>query len=194
MDVTTSPDTTEQLLTTWVDECYTLCRLLFKTYKLPPPNLEFFNRGMTAGTAHLGSNTIRLNVAMAHCNLETYRTEIIPHEFGHLIADARGSRGHDKIWKRVMAKIGAPANSHHTMIVDGIRQQQDYHRVSWTSSVTGDVVVFDTRKELIAALISAASAQNQPHTWVIEQATLAGVKTNTTRAYLRSHTLVETKH
>jgi predicted SprT family Zn-dependent metalloprotease len=180
-------NTTKYLLSQSVTTWYTQLVEVFP--ELLPPTVTFFTRGKTAGTADYTTNIISLNAALAgECkdNLTTFCSEIIPHEIAHLIADNLGSTGHDKIWRGVMATIGVPANTCHTMCTKSVAVKQDYSWVHWTNPHTEQHHKFATRKEFVETLFNIMTVFGEDYSWVYTQARSAGVKASTVRVYVNS--------
>jgi predicted SprT family Zn-dependent metalloprotease len=70
----------------------------------------------TAGRAWLEKNSLDFSVYLMQRNLETFKTETIPHELAHQIAFALYlDRGHGWMWKSVMVRLGCTPDRCHEM-------------------------------------------------------------------------------
>lgn len=87
----------------------TICRAeenFNKKYSMP--TIEYFRKGKVAGRAYYLDWKLKFNEVLLYENGDSFIERTPGHEVAHLIADGFGSRGHDKIWKQTMMKLGMP--------------------------------------------------------------------------------------
>lgn len=71
------------------------------------PTVKFTVRGMTAAYALFDSQELDFNLQLGIQNRELYETEIVGHEFVHLLADeVYEHQHHGKEWKELMREFG----------------------------------------------------------------------------------------
>ena len=71
------------------------------------PTVSFTVRGMTAAYALFDNQELDFNLHLGLHNRELYETEIVGHEFVHLLADeVYGHQQHGKEWKELMREFG----------------------------------------------------------------------------------------
>ncbi|MGL4600505.1 MAG: SprT family zinc-dependent metalloprotease [Plesiomonas sp.] len=110
-------------------------------YTIPMPTLNYRQRGMTAGSAHLQHWEIRLNPVLLAENGQAFIDEVIPHEVAHLlvhlhfvqrntgrekqITDPRCRTKvtpHGQEWRWMMQSVlGQPAKRTHSFNVSSLR-------------------------------------------------------------------------
>lgn len=71
------------------------------------PNVTFSVQGMTAAYAVFDEQVLDFNLHLGLNNREVFETEIVGHEFVHLLADQLyDHQGHGKEWKSLMREFG----------------------------------------------------------------------------------------
>lgn len=76
----------------------------------------------TAGRAFDDNSKIDLSCYLMTRNFEQFHKDTIPHELCHIIANKLGSKGHDKIWRDVVAYLGVKTDRCHPY---GTKAQHD---------------------------------------------------------------------
>ena len=69
----------------------------------------------TAGRAFHCGTKIDLSAKLMTENPDYFARDTIPHEIAHIIADKRGSKGHDAIWRDTCKIIGFETTRCHSM-------------------------------------------------------------------------------
>lgn len=98
------------------------------------PTLSFKQRGKTAGSAYLQRWEIRLNPILLAENSDVFVTEVIPHEYAHLLTFALYGRvqPHGREWQMMMTEImGLPANRTHCFNTENSTTRR-YERFTYT--------------------------------------------------------------
>ena len=93
------------------------------------PTIKYNLKGRVAGQGFLYQNMIRLNAHVLMNNLDDYVKQTIGHEYAHLVTHERfGAKvnPHGQEWKKVMAKLGLPANRCHNYEVQSARKTIKY--------------------------------------------------------------------
>ncbi|MGL5726230.1 MAG: SprT-like domain-containing protein [Plesiomonas sp.] len=110
-------------------------------YAIPTPALNYRQRGMTAGSAHLQQWEIRLNPVLLAENGQSFIDEVIPHEVAHLLVHLHFIQRnvgqertptntrcrtrvspHGQEWRWMMQTIlGQPAKRTHSFNVSSLR-------------------------------------------------------------------------
>lgn len=90
----------------------------------PEPNVNYQQRGATAGTAWLQQWEIRLNPVLLLENQQAFIHEVVPHELAHLLVYARFGRvaPHGKEWRWMMEQIlNVPARRTHRFATTSVQ-------------------------------------------------------------------------
>lgn len=90
----------------------------------PEPDVNYQQRGATAGTAWLQQWEIRLNPVLLLENQHTFINEVVPHELAHLLVYARFGRvaPHGKEWRWMMEQIlQVPARRTHCFATTSVQ-------------------------------------------------------------------------
>ena len=93
------------------------------------PKIRYDLKGRVAGQAFLYQNMIKINAYVLVNNVDDYIKQTIGHEYAHLIAHERFGRNirpHGQEWRRVMTKLGLPANRCHSYEVQSARKTVKY--------------------------------------------------------------------
>ncbi|WJY15599.1 SprT family zinc-dependent metalloprotease [Pectobacteriaceae bacterium CE90] len=90
----------------------------------PEPTVNYYQRGLTAGSAWLKTWEIRLNPILLKENQQTFIDEVIPHELAHLLVFSRFGRTspHGKEWRWMMEEVlNVPARRTHRFEITSVQ-------------------------------------------------------------------------
>ncbi|WP_123568328.1 SprT family zinc-dependent metalloprotease [Morganella morganii] len=105
------------------------CRVLKTDY--PEPELNYRQRGTTAGSACLQTWEIRLNPVLLTENGPGFIQDVVPHELAHLLVYRRFGRvaPHGREWQWMMTEVlGVPAVRTHRFDVTSVRARTFIYR------------------------------------------------------------------
>lgn len=87
------------------------------------PAITYTTRGTTAGYAIFDTNTLDFNIALAAQNENEFVTQIVGHEFCHLVTNEVYSHcGHGAEWKEVMRDFNLQPDRLHRLDVRGMER------------------------------------------------------------------------
>ena len=93
----------------------------------PEPEINYQQRGTSAGTAYLQYWQIRLNPVLLIENQQQFIDEVVPHELAHLLVYRRFGRAaapHGKEWRWMMESIlGVPPRRTHPFTVTSVQSK-----------------------------------------------------------------------
>lgn len=97
----------------------------------PMPTISFDLRGRVAGKALCSKNHVQLNAQLFIENVETFLSDVIVHEWAHLVTSAlyRGSLPHGPQWQSVMRDLGVAPRRCHQMDTTNARVGRQYRYV-----------------------------------------------------------------
>ena len=99
-------DPTMQQILLRVQQCIDIANTHFNRV-FAMPQVKFNQRGKIAGSARLQLNELRFNRVLMKDNLDTFLTDVVPHELCHLMAFQLYGRvrPHGKEWQGLMREV-----------------------------------------------------------------------------------------
>ena len=99
-------DPTMQQIVARVEQCLDIASAYFKQ-AFEMPQVKFNQRGKIAGSARLQLNELRFNQVLMRDNLDTFLSDVVPHELCHLLAFRLYGRvrPHGKEWQTLMREV-----------------------------------------------------------------------------------------
>jgi len=93
----------------------------------PEPEINYQQRGTSAGTAYLQYWQIRLNAVLLIENQQAFIDQVVPHELAHLLVYRRFGRAaapHGKEWRWMMESVlGVSANRTHQFTLTSVQSK-----------------------------------------------------------------------